>query len=102
MGKKGGSTAAKAAKKVKAAQKVERKETKKALKSKDVSSSVGTTKTKGKGKSKKANDSDTDDDDLEGILERVSVSVRLLDRGFLLRLLFSVDAKRMGTSTFCH
>ncbi|PPQ95943.1 hypothetical protein CVT26_016109 [Gymnopilus dilepis] len=71
MGKKGSSTGAKAAKKVKAAQKVERKETKKALKSKDVSSSVGTTKTKGKGKSKKANDSDTDDDDLEGILERM-------------------------------
>ncbi|PPQ88882.1 hypothetical protein CVT25_009117 [Psilocybe cyanescens] len=50
---------AKAAKKAKALQKVEKKETKNALKE------------KGKSKSKKANDSDTDDDDLEGILEKM-------------------------------
>ncbi|KAF9558179.1 galactose oxidase [Agrocybe pediades] len=72
MGKKSTNAAAKAAKKEKAALKVERKETKKVLKSKTggASPAGAAGKGKGKSKSKKADDSDSDDD-LEGILEKM-------------------------------
>jgi len=68
MAPKQSAAPAKAAKKLKAAQKVEKKETKKVLKAKGTAPNNAT---KGKPKAKKANDSDTDDDDLEGILEKM-------------------------------
>ena len=76
MGKKPNASqaSAKAAKKSKVAQKVERKEIKKASKTKSFEGQSVCGINKGKGKSskkKRAGDSDTDGEDLEGILERV-------------------------------